>query len=87
MADLGDGAAALRYTTSATTPDGTHVTVPVLVGAVQDGDRLVVLISLADPTGGAAAGGTATPTPAALDPVAFTDLLQEAYQVQADALG
>ena len=55
-----------------------HVTVPVLAGAVEDGDRLVVLISLADPSG----GGAAQP-----DPAAFTDLLQEAYQVQADALG
>jgi hypothetical protein len=87
VADLGDGAAAMRYTTSVTTPDGAHVTVPVLVGAVEDGDRLVVLISLADPTGGAAAGGSVTPAPAPLDPAAFTDLLQQAYQVEADALG
>jgi hypothetical protein len=87
VADLGDGAAAMRYTTSVTTPDGGHVTVPVLVGAVEDGDRLVVLISLADPRGGAAAGAAATPAPAALDPAAFTDLLRQAYQVEADALG
>ncbi len=78
VADLGDGAAALRYTTVVTAPDGTEVTVPALLGAVEDGDRLIVLTSLAvDPT------GAATPP---LDGAAFTALLEQAYQAQADAL-
>jgi hypothetical protein len=81
--DLGDGAAALRYTTSITKPDESSTTVPALVGLVEDGDRLVVLVSAAVPAGGAAAPGD----PATVDPAAFADLLEEAYQVQADALG
>ena len=75
--DLGDGAAALRFTTIVALPDGTQVTVPALLGAVEDGDRLVVLTSLAaDPTGAAAP----------LDAAAFTTLLEQAYEKQADAL-
>jgi hypothetical protein len=81
--DLGDGAAALQYTTSATQPDGTQVRIPALVGAVEDGDRLVVLVSLAQPGGVPAAGGEA----GGLDPAAFADLLRKAYETQADALG
>jgi hypothetical protein len=78
VADLGDGAAALRYTTVVMAPDGTEVTVPALLGAVEDGDRLIVLTSLAvDPTGAAVAP---------LDAAAFTALLEQAYQAQADAL-
>lgn len=79
VADLGDGAAGLRYTTAVALPDGTQASVPALIGAVENGDRLLVLMSLVvDPTG---QGG------AALDPAAFAALLEEAYQVQADALG
>jgi hypothetical protein len=47
--------------------------VPVLVGAVQDGERVVVLVTT--DTGGGR-----------LDPTAFTGLLQEAYDTQAQAL-
>jgi hypothetical protein len=76
--DLGDGAAALRFTTVVALPDGTQVSVPALLGAVEDGDRLVVLTSLApDPT------AAAVP----LDVAAFTSLLEQAYETQADALG
>jgi hypothetical protein len=76
--DLGDGAAALRYTTVVAAPDGTQVSVPALLGAVEDGDRLVVLTSLAvDETG----AGVAPP-----DAAAFTALLEQAYRTQADAL-
>ncbi len=50
-----------------------QVTVPVLVGAVQDGERVVVLVTT--DTGGGR-----------LDPTAFTGLLQEAYDTQAQAL-
>lgn len=79
VADLGDGSAGLRYATTVALPDGTQASVPALIGAVEDGDRLLVLMSLVvDPTG----SGTAAP-----DPAAFAALLEEAYQVQADALG
>jgi hypothetical protein len=90
--DLGDGAAAVRYTTALTMPDGTETTVPALVGAVEDGDRLVVLLSVADPAGVGVPPDPAAPTDpaaggAARDPAAFTALLEEAYETQADALG
>lgn len=76
--DLGDGAAALRFSTVVSLPDGTQATVPALLGAVEDGDRLVVLTSLAvDPTGAAAVPP---------DAAAFTALLEQAYETQADAL-
>jgi hypothetical protein len=71
--DLGDGAAGVTFTTTATAPDGTQQTVPAHVGVVQDGDRIVLLLTT-DATG-------ATP-----DPTAFTALLQQAYDAQADAL-
>ena len=92
VAHLGDGSAAMRYTTSITKPDGTTATVPALIGAVEDGDRLVVLVSAADPAGGAGAsgngaGGTASGGPATLDPASFAKLLEEAYQAETDALG
>jgi hypothetical protein len=75
--DLGDGAAALRFTTVVTLPDGAQASVPALLGAVEDGDRLVVLTSLAvDPA------AAAVP----LDAAAFASLLQQAYETQADAL-
>jgi hypothetical protein len=75
--DLGDGAAALRFTTVVALPDGTQATVPALLGAVEDGDRLVILTSLAvDPT------APAVP----LDAAAFTSLLEQAYETQAAAL-
>ncbi|RBY88017.1 hypothetical protein DQ244_15725 [Blastococcus sp. TBT05-19] len=76
--DLGDGAALLRSTTVVPGPDGPQASIPTLVGAVQDGDRLLLLLSIvADPT-----------QPGAdLDPEAFTELLEQAYERQADALG
>lgn len=78
VADLGDGAAAVRYTTVVALPDGSQLSVPALLGAVEDGDRLVVLTSLAvDPTG-------AEVPP--LDADAFVALLEQAYETQAAAL-
>lgn len=76
--DLGDGAAALRFTTVVALPDGTQVTVPALLGAVEDGDRLLILTTLAaDPTGA---------VPVTPDAAAFTSLLEQAYETQAAAL-
>ncbi|MGY2001819.1 hypothetical protein [Blastococcus sp. SYSU DS1024] len=77
VADLGDGAALLRYTTTIAAPDGSQVAVPTLVAAVEDDDRLLLLVSLDTGFGGAA--------PA--DPAAFAELLEQAYETQADALG
>jgi hypothetical protein len=71
--DLGDGAAALQFTTTVTQPDGAKISVPALVGVVRDGDRVVTLLTLAQ---------NGTPP----DPAAFTGLLQKAYEVQAQAL-
>ncbi|MGY1836081.1 hypothetical protein ACI79P_13315 [Blastococcus sp. SYSU DS0510] len=77
VAELGDGSALLRYTTTIAAPDGTRVTVPTLVAAVEDDDRALVLLSVDTGLGGAPAG----------DPAAFAELLEQAYEVQADALG
>lgn len=71
--DLGDGSAGVTFATTATGPDGTQVTVPALVGVVQDGERLLVLLTT-DTSGGR------------LDPTAFTDLLRRAHDTQAAAL-
>jgi hypothetical protein len=79
--DLGDGAALLRYTTVVSLPDGTQASIPALIGAVQDGGRLLILMNLD-------AGSTAPGAPAAAprDPAAFADLLAQAYEAQAAAL-
>jgi hypothetical protein len=70
--DLGDGSAGLSMSISATGPDNTPITVPLLLGLAIDGDRLVSL--------------TATDPSGAPDPAAFAQLLQQAYDHQADAL-
>src|SRR5688500_6428228 len=80
---LGDGSAMLRYTTVISAPDGTQVSVPALIGAVQDGDRLPILMNL--DTGAAGGAAAATPAPPQ-DPAAFGDLLAQAYEAQAEAL-
>ena len=79
VSEMGDASAAMRYTTSVTAPDGRQTTIPAMVGAVEDGDRLLVLVSLANPS----AGGQ----PAPMDPAAFADLLEQAHTVQSEALG
>ena len=78
--DLGDGAALVRYTTTVTLPDGTQASVPALIGAVEDGDRLLVLMNLDPGTGTETTGG------AVLDPAPFAALLAQAYETQAAAL-
>jgi hypothetical protein len=69
----GDAAAAVLYTTVVSQPNGTQLTVPGLIGLVEDGDRLVTLMTLA-------------PGGAAPDTGSFTALLQQAYEAQAEAL-
>jgi hypothetical protein len=69
---VGDGSAGLTMSISATGPDGTPITVPLLLAMAIDGDRLVSLTAT-DPTG-------------APDPAAFAQLFQQAYDHQADAL-
>jgi hypothetical protein len=71
--DLGDGAAAVRYTTTLTR-GGQEVSVPTLVGLVQDGDRAITLLTIA--TDGSQPDATA-----------FASLLEQAFEVQAEALG
>jgi hypothetical protein len=77
VSDLGDGAIALQFTTAVSMPDGTQTTVPALVGVFEDGDRLGLLTFLS------LQQSTAAPAP---DPATFADLLEQAYQAQADAL-
>lgn len=71
--DLGDGAAAVRYTTTLS-QGGQEVSVPALVGLVIDGDRQVTLLTIA-------ADGSSP------DVAEFTSLLQRAFESQAEALG
>jgi hypothetical protein len=70
---VGDAVAAVRYTTTLT-QGGQEVSVPALVGLVQDGDRVITLLTIA--TDGSSP-----------DVAAFTSLLQQAFEVQADELG
>jgi hypothetical protein len=70
---MGDDAAAVRLTTTLTKPDGSTLSVPALLGAVEDHHRLLLLITAG--TGGAAP-----------DQAAFTALLEKAYRTQASAL-
>jgi ferredoxin len=69
----GDAVAAVQYTTTLT-QGGQEVSVPALVGLVQDGDRLITLLTIA----------TDGSNP---DATAFTSLLQQAFEVQAEELG
>ena len=77
--DLVDGAALLRYTTVLSLPDGTQATVPALIGAVEDGNRLLILLTIESADLGGATG-------APVDPAAFAALLARAYEAQAQAL-
>jgi len=90
VSKIGDRAAAAKFTTTITPPGHSAVTVPALIGAVQDGDRLVLLINAAaNAPGGAAnqSSGAAQATPAPPDTAAFTALLQKAYTTEHHALG
>jgi hypothetical protein len=90
VSKIADRAAAVQFTTTITPPGQPSVTVPALIGAVRDGDRLVMLVdAVAGNPGGAASpsGGTAQPSVAPPDTAAFTSLLQKAYTTEKDALG
>lgn len=69
---LGDGSAGLAYTTTVTAPDGSQIAVPALYAVVADGDRLLSLISTS-------IGGS-------VDQAAFTALVQQAFDYQAQQL-
>ena len=72
LPDLPEGMAGVSVTFSGTYPDGSWAAT-ALLGVAQDGDRVLALAQMSrDDT--------------APDPVAFTALLQRAYDVQADAL-
>jgi hypothetical protein len=71
--DVGDAVAVMRYTTTLT-QGGQEVSVPALAGLVQDGDRLITLLTIA--TDGSSP-----------DAAAFTSLLEQAFEVQAEELG
>jgi hypothetical protein len=70
---LGDAAAAVQITVTVTRTDHPTMTVPALIGAVQDGKRLLLLATVA--TDG-------TPP----DEAAFTSLLQKAVSTEQKAL-
>ena len=74
LPDLPDGMAGVSVTFSGTYPDDGSWAATSLLGVAQDGDRVLVLAQMS------------RDEDTALDPAAFTALLQQAYDVQADAL-
>jgi len=71
--DVPDGMAGVSVTFSGTYPDGSWGA-SALMGIAQDGDRVLLLAQMSHDED------------TALDPAAFTALLQQAYDVQSDAL-
>ncbi|SFP51602.1 hypothetical protein SAMN05660464_3395 [Geodermatophilus dictyosporus] len=71
--DLGDGSGGIAFTTTTAGAGEAVLVVPALVGVVRDGERALVLLST-DTQGGA------------VDPTAFTSLLQQAHETQAENL-
>lgn len=89
VSKVGDQAAAAQVTTTITPPGHAKVTVPALIGAARDSDRLVLLINAVanNPAGGAnQSSGAAQPNVAPPDTAAFTSLLQKAYTTEKKAL-
>jgi hypothetical protein len=87
VSTIADAAAAVQFTTTVTPPGHGAVTVPALIGAVRDGDRLVLLLDAAasNPNGGtASSSGTGVAPP---DTAAFTALLRKASETEKHALG
>jgi hypothetical protein len=84
-----DQAAAAKFTTTLTPPGHSAVTVPALIGAVQDGDPLVLLVNAAVNTTGGATQSSGQPASPSVDPpdtAAFTSLLRKAYTTEKSAL-
>jgi hypothetical protein len=67
--------------TEATLPDGTQAVANSFIGAVRDDDRLLLMINV-DTSTGLGAWGVAPD-----DPDVFNDVLEGAFDKQADALG
>lgn len=86
VSSVGGQAAGVMYTTTVSAPGQPGVSVPALVGGVQDGDCVVLLIT-ANAKAPSATTGTATATPPPPDPAAFTTLLKQAYTTEKKALG
>ena len=88
VSKIGDKAAAVQVTTTIAPPGHSAVTVPALIGAAQDGDRLVLLINAVanDPNAAAQSSGGAQPSVAPPDTAAFTSLLRKAYTTEKHAL-
>jgi hypothetical protein len=64
-------------------PDATQASIPALIGAAQEVDRLLVLMNLETSALGAGAAPEGAPAPHA---ATFTALLQPAQEAQAAAL-
>ena len=73
LPDLGDDSTGLLYTTTVTGADGSVVSVPIVLALVQDGQRMLTLITTGSPD-------------QPVDQAAFVTLLEAAYQHQADTL-
>jgi len=88
VSSIGGKAVALQVTTTITPPGRSAVTLPALIGAVPDGDRLVLLINAVanNPNAAAQSSGAAQPSVAPPDTAAFTSLLQKAYTTEKNAL-
>jgi hypothetical protein len=84
VSKIAEKAAAVQFTTTVTPPGHDAVTVPAVIGAVQDGDRLVLLLDAAASNGAASSSGTSAAPP---DTAAFTSLLRKAYETERNALG
>lgn len=82
VSSVSDQAAAAQYTLTVTPPNHAPVTVPALIAAVQDHDRLVLLMTVA----ANAATAAGAPAPAAPDTSAFTTLFGKAYDTEKKAL-
>jgi hypothetical protein len=85
VSGVGTQAAAVSYTTTITPPGRAPVSVPVLLGEVKDGTRLVLLLTAN--ANGANVNGSGGPAPAAPDPSAFTALFKKAYSTEHQQLG
>jgi hypothetical protein len=90
LSGLPDGMAGVSLTFSGDYSGGSW-SATALAGVAQDGDRVLAMAQMSwdhghGDDGDDGDGGDASDQGQQLDPAAFTDLLQHAYQVQSDAL-